>query len=331
MMNRKVILSASTLTGNLTIGNYIGAINNWKQLQEEYQCYYMIADLHGLTQQQDPKIFLERGYSFFAQYIALGLDYNKNTLFIQSHVSEHAELAWILNCFTPIGNLNRMTQFKDKSKLQKSINVGLFCYPVLMASDILLYDSSVVPVGEDQMQHLELCRDIVKWFNNRYSKTFITPEAYVGKQGSRIMSLTDPKKKMSKSDDNESSFISIIDPLNKISKKIKSATTDSGEIIKSDPAKQGITNLLVIYSCLSGKSIEKLEQEYQGKMYGHLKSDLAELVCETLKPIQERYKEVISDKGELTRIIKEGALKAKERAHNTLNRVYKNIGLITYL
>ncbi|MBG59394.1 MAG: tryptophan--tRNA ligase, partial [Peredibacter sp.] len=221
--DKKVILSGSTVTGDLTLGNYIGAINNWKKLQEDYNCHYFIADLHALTVAQDPKLLKERCYSFFAQYLALGLDPEKNTIFVQSHLHEHAELAWILTCLTPMGNLNRMTQFKDKSAQTKNINAGLFTYPVLMAADILLYQADLVPVGEDQRQHMELCRDIVVWWENRYGEgTLKMPDAYIGKAGARIMSLQDPDKKMSKSDENEKNFVSIIDTPKKIQKKIKS-------------------------------------------------------------------------------------------------------------
>ncbi|GAB4415400.1 MAG: tryptophan--tRNA ligase [Bacteriovoracaceae bacterium] len=327
--NKKTILSGSTVTGDLTIGNYIGAINNWKKLQDEYNCFYMVADLHGLTVLQNPKEFKERSLSFFAQYIALGLDPEKNTIFLQSHIHEHAELTWILSCLTPMGYLNRMTQFKDKSqKNEKNINAGLYTYPVLMASDILLYQADLVPVGEDQKQHLELCRDIVTFFHNRYGDTFTMPEPYIPKQGARIMSLQDPTKKMSKSDDNPNAYVSIIDTPKKIDKKFKSAVTDSETEIRFDPEnKAGISNLLTIYSVLSGKTIADIEKDYAGKMYGHLKVDLGQLVIETLKPVQEKYHDLMNNKDHLHQLMKQGAEKARGVATQTLDTVYDKIGL----
>lgn len=329
---KKTILSGSTVTGNLTLGNYIGAVMNWKKLQEEYDCYYFLADLHALTVQQDPKEFKERIYSFFAQYLALGLDPKKNVVFAQSHVHEHAELMWILTCLTPMGYLNRMTQFKEKSDKTKNINAGLFTYPVLMAADILLYGADMVPVGEDQRQHLELCRDIVGFYENRYGAgTLKLPEAYVPKSGARIMSLQDPDKKMSKSDENEKNFVSIIDEAKKIEKKIKSATTDSGSEIKYDPEnKAGLANLLTIYSVLSGKSYQDIETLYEGKLYGHLKVDLAEIVVETLRPVKEKYDDLMKNKDHLDALLKSGADRARVKAKETLARVYSDTGLIRF-
>lgn len=329
---KKTILSGSTVTGNLTLGNYIGAMMNWKKLQEEYDCYYFLADLHALTVSQDPAEFKQRIYSFFAQYLALGLDPHKNVVFAQSHVHEHAELMWILTCLTPMGYLNRMTQFKEKSeKNVKNINAGLFTYPVLMASDILLYQADLVPVGEDQRQHLELCRDIVGFFENRYGPgVFKLPDAYVPKSGARIMSLQDPDKKMSKSDENDKNYVSIIDDAKRIEKKIKSATTDSGSDIKFDPEnKAGLSNLMTIYSVLSGKTTQQLEQEYAGKMYGHLKVDLAEVVIETLKPIKAKYDDLMKNQDHLDNLLKSGAERAQVRARATLADVYKTIGLVS--
>ncbi|OIQ16069.1 MAG: tryptophan--tRNA ligase [Bacteriovorax sp. MedPE-SWde] len=328
-MSKETLLSASTATGNLTLGNYIGAINNWTKLQEEYDCFYMVADLHALTVKQDPKELQERSLSFYAQYLALGLDPEKNTVFMQSHVSEHAELAWILNCMTPMGNLNRMTQFKEKSaKNSKNINAGLFSYPVLMAADILLYQSDLVPVGEDQKQHLELARDIVTFFHNRYGETFTMPEPYIGKVGARVMSLQDPTSKMSKSDENEKSYVSIIDTPKKIQKKLKGAVTDTGTIVSYDKEeKPGISNLMTIYSVLSGMSMEDITTKFEGKMYGHLKVDLADLVCDTLKPVQDKYADLMSNKDFLEDVMAKNALKAKERANKTLIDVYDKVGL----
>lgn len=328
---KKTILSGSTVTGDLTLGNYIGAINNWKQLQEQYDCLYFLADLHALTVFQDPAILRERTYSFFAQYLALGLDPKKNIIFVQSQVPEHTELSWILTCLTPLGYLNRMTQFKEKSeKHEKNINAGLYTYPILMAADILLYQVDMVPVGEDQRQHLELCRDIVGFFENRYGPgIFKMPDAYVGKMGARIMSLQDPEKKMSKSDENKKNFVSIIDDAKEIEKKIKGAATDSGTEIKFDVEnKPGLSNLMTIYSVLSGKTIEQLELEYAGKMYGHLKVDLAGVVVDTLKPVKEKYDDLMKNKDYLDQLMKSGADRARERSSVTLNKVYKTVGLL---
>ncbi len=330
---KKTILSGSTVTGDLTLGNYIGAINNWKNLQEDYDCLYFLADLHALTVFQDPKILRERTYSFFAQYLALGLYPHKNIIFAQSHVHEHAELMWILTCLTPMGYLNRMTQFKEKAeKHVKNVNAGLYTYPILMASDILLYQADLVPVGEDQRQHLELTRDIVGFFENRYGEgTFKLPDAYVGKLGARIMSLQDPDKKMSKSDENEKNFVSIIEDSKKIEKKIKSATTDSGSEIKFDAEnKAGLSNLMTIYSVLSGKTIEQIEIDYQGKMYGHLKVDLAELVVETLRPVREKYDDLLKNRDYLDQLLKSGASRAQARARVTLDKVYHKVGLLKH-
>ena len=328
---KKTILSGSTVTGDLTLGNYIGAIHNWKQLQDQYDCLYFLADLHALTVYQDPKVLRERTYSFFAQYLALGLDPHKNIIFAQSQVHEHTELSWILTCLTPMGYLNRMTQFKEKSeKHVKNINAGLYTYPILMAADILLYQADLVPVGEDQRQHLELCRDIVGFFENRYGPgIFKMPEAYVGKMGARIMSLQDPEKKMSKSDENDKNFVSIIDDAKKIEKKIKSATTDSGSEIKYDQEnKVGLSNLMTIYSVLSGKSLDQIEKDYEGKMYGHLKVDLADIVVETLRPVREKYDDLMKNKDHLDQLLKSGAERAQSRAKVTLDDAYKAVGLL---
>ncbi|MBC7754773.1 MAG: tryptophan--tRNA ligase [Moraxellaceae bacterium] len=328
---KKTILSGSTVTGDLTLGNYIGAINNWTQLQDDYDCLYFLADLHALTVQQDPKLLKERTYSFLAQYVALGLDPQKNIIFAQSHVHQHAELMWILSCLTPMGNLNRMTQFKEKSeKHTKNINAGLFTYPTLMAADILLYQADKVPVGEDQKQHIELCRDLVTYFSNRYGEGILKmPEPFIAKTGARIMSLQDPTKKMSKSDENEKNFVSVIDDAKKIEKKIKSATTDSDIVVKYDlENKPGLANLLTIYSVLSKKSYETLEKEYEGKMYGHLKGDLANLVVETLAPVKIKYDDLMKNRDYLDQVLKQGADKASQRAQVTLGKVYDAVGLV---
>lgn len=328
---KKTILSGSTVTGDLTLGNYIGAIKNWKELQEQYDCLYFLADLHALTVTQEPQALNQRIRSFLAQYLALGLDPEKNIIFVQSHVHEHAELAWALTCLTPMGYLNRMTQFKEKSeKNVKNINAGLFTYPVLMAADILLYQADLVPVGEDQKQHLELCRDIVGFFDRAYRPGVLKmPDPHIPKAGARIMSLQDPTKKMSKSDENEKNYVSIIDDPKKIEKKIKSAATDSGTEIKFDEEnKAGVSNLLTIYSVLSGKTIAQLESEYVGKMYGHLKVDLAALVIETLKPVQDRYHDLMKNQDYLNQVMKSGAERAQARAQKTLRAAYEAMGLV---
>lgn len=328
---KKTILSGSTVTGDLTLGNYIGAISNWKKLQDDYDCLYFLANLHALTVYQDAKVLEERTFSFFAQYLALGLDPQKNIIFVQSQVHEHTELSWILTCLTPMGYLNRMTQFKDKSdKHPKNINAGLYTYPVLMAADILLYQADLVPVGEDQRQHLELTRDIVGFWQNRYGEgAFKMPDAYVGKTGARIMALQEPEKKMSKSDDNEKNFVSIIDDFKKIEKKIKGAATDSGTEVKYDPEnKAGLSNLMTIYSALSGKTTEQIEKDYEGKMYGHLKVDLADLVVSTLKPVREKYDDLMKNRDYLDQLMQQGAERAQVRARATLDTVYKTVGIL---
>ena len=317
------------MTGDLTLGNYIGAIQHWKQLQEKYDCLYFLADLHALTTRHGGLQLKEKTDSFFAQYLALGLNPERNTLFVQSHVRGHTELTWILTCLTPMGHLGRMVQFKEKSQNSKNVGAGLFTYPVLMAADILLYQTDLVPVGEDQKQHLELCRDIVNFFDNCYGKGVLTlPEPFIGKMGARIMSLQEPDKKMSKSDQNHKSFVSIIDPPKTIQKKIKSAVTDSGDHIAYDPQNQaGLANLLTIYAAFSGKDIQAICSEYQGKLYGHLKVDLADLVVEVLRPVQEEYNRLMQDRQYLREQMKIGADKAQVRAEKTLKQVYETIGL----
>lgn len=327
---KEILLSASAPSGNLTIGNYIGAVKNWERMQNEHQCYFIVVDLHAITTKQDPAVLRENSLSFFAQYLALGLDPDKQCIFFQSQVSEHAELAWTLNCFTSMGALNRMTQFKDKSqKHAKNINAGLFTYPVLMAADILLYDTKVVPVGEDQKQHLELTRDLAEWFNNNYGETFVVPEPYIGMVGARVMSLQDPSKKMSKSDENPKNYISIIDEPKKIMKKLKSAVTDTGDKVEFDEMnKPGVSNLLTIYSVMADKKMDEAVAHFDGKMYGHLKVETGELVCSVLEPVQKRYQELMSDKGELMRIARKNAERASAHARKTLDKVYDKVGFV---
>lgn len=328
---KKVILSGSTTTGTLTLGNYIGAVSNWARLQEEYECYYMVADLHGLTTRKDPKEFRDTCLSFFALYLACGLDPVKNVVFFQSQVPAHTELTWLLTCHTPMGALNRMTQFKDKSEKTREINAGLYTYPILMAADILLYQTDLVPVGEDQKQHLELTRDLAESFNKKYGTTFKMPEPYIPKIGARIMSLQDPTKKMSKSDEDTNNYISLLDLPKKIEKKIKSAMTDSdpqARVVYDTTNKPGIANLMTIFSVLNGKSYAEIEKDYEGKMYGHFKGDVASLVVETLRPVQEKYNQLMTDKGELERIIRINRDRAADKASSTLKAAYHNIGLV---
>lgn len=332
MAGKKTVLSASTTTGDLTLGNYIGAINNWAEMQEQYNCFYMVADLHSLTVYQDPKELKARVMSFFAQYLACGLDPDKNVVFVQSHVPEHAELCWALNCITPMGALKRMTQFKEKSEKTREINNGLYSYPVLMAADILLYQADLVPVGADQKQHLELTRDLAESFNKRYSPCFKVPEPFIGKTGARIMSLQDPTAKMSKSDENPKSFVSIIDPPKQIQKKIKAAVTDSdpNAVIKFDEKnKVGLANLMTIYSVLSGQSMEQIEKEFEGKMYGHIKVALADLVCDRFAPVQEKYADLMNNQDHLVSVMKKNSERAREVASKTRKRAYEALGLIS--
>ncbi|MDX5687619.1 tryptophan--tRNA ligase, partial [Clostridioides difficile] len=281
MSEKKVIFSGAQPSGKMTLGNYLGAIKNWTELQDNYDCYYSIVDLHAITVPQDPKVLRANTIELLAQYIACGLDPEKNTIFIQSHVKEHVELMWVLNTMTYMGELSRMTQFKDKSqKSEANLNAGLFTYPVLMAADILLYQTDLVPVGDDQKQHLELARDLANRFNNRFSPTFVVPEGYYPKGGARVMSLQEPTKKMSKSDSNENAFILLADDSDSIKRKIKRSVTDSLGVVKYNDEQPGIKNLIDIYSNLSKKSVEEIVNMYEGKGYGIFKEDVAEVVSE---------------------------------------------------
>ena len=286
--NKQIIFSGIQPSGHLNIAHYIGAIINWTKLQTEYDCLFTLVDMHTITVRQEPELLREHCYEHLALYIACGIDPEKNIIFAQSQVPAHAELAWILNCYTGMGELNRMTQFKDKSKRHASnINVGLFTYPTLMAADILLYQTNLVPVGHDQIQHLELTRDIAIRFNNLYGDVFVIPEVYTPKIGGRIMSLQDPSKKMSKSDENENAFITLLDSPDVIRQKMKRAVTDSGKEVYSDASKPGVSNLLTIFSAVTNKPINTLEQEYRDGGYGKFKTDIAEAIIEFLKPIQK--------------------------------------------
>ncbi|EQI21824.1 tryptophan--tRNA ligase [Clostridioides difficile] len=329
MSEKKVIFSGAQPSGKMTLGNYLGAIKNWTELQDNYDCYYSIVDLHAITVPQDPKVLRANTIELLAQYIACGLDPEKNTIFIQSHVKEHVELMWVLNTMTYMGELSRMTQFKDKSqKSEANLNAGLFTYPVLMAADTLLYQTDLVPVGDDQKQHLELARDLANRFNNRFSPTFVVPEGYYPKGGARVMSLQEPTKKMSKSDSNENAFILLADDSDSIKRKIKRSVTDSLGVVKYNDEQPGIKNLIDIYSNLSKKSVEEIVNMYEGKGYGIFKEDVAEVVSEALRPIREKYVDLLNNKDYLEKIYSMGAEKAEKQARKTLRKVYKKVGFI---
>jgi tryptophanyl-tRNA synthetase len=329
MSEKKIIFSGAQPSGKMTLGNYLGAIQNWTKLQDEYNCFYSVVDLHAITVPQEAKDLRANTMQLLAQYLACGLDPEKNTIFIQSHVSAHTELMWILNTMTYMGELSRMTQFKDKSqKSEANLNAGLFTYPVLMAADILLYQTDLVPVGEDQKQHLELARDLASRFNNRYSETFKIPEPYIPKEVGRVMSLQEPTKKMSKSDSNENAFILLADDADTIKRKVKRSVTDSLGIVNYTDEQPGIKNLLDIYSQLDNKSIEELVVMYEGKGYGIFKEDVAEVVAETLRPIREKYNDLLNNKDYLENVYAAGADKAEKQARKTLRKVYKKVGLI---
>jgi len=328
-MDKKTVLSGIQPSGSLTLGNYIGALRNFSDFQNEYECYYCIVDLHAITVPQVPKDLRKNTLEVLALYLACGLNPDKSTIFIQSHVHEHAELAWVLNTITYMGQLNRMTQYKDKSrKYNESINAGLFTYPVLMAADILLYQADLVPVGEDQRQHLELARDLAIRFNNKYSDTFSIPEPFIRSTGSKIMSLQDPSIKMSKSDPDKNAYILLLDDKDTIYKKIKRAVTDSENHIDYNDRQLGLKNLIDIFSSLTDKRTEEIVEMYQNKGYGEFKDDLAEVIIDCLEPIQRRYKELISDKEYLEKIYSIGAIKAERKANNTLRKVYKKVGFV---
>lgn len=325
--DKKVLYSGMQATGNLTLGNYLGALKNWVNICDEYECFYSVVDLHSITVRHDPPTLRKRARELLTLYIAAGLDPEKNCIYYQSHVSAHAELAWVLNCYTYMGELSRMTQFKDKSaKNADNINSGLFTYPVLMASDILLYQTDVVPVGVDQMQHLEITRDIATRFNGIYGDVFTVPEIYMGKVGRKIMSLQDPSKKMSKSDENVNGSIYLTDSPDTIIRKFKRAVTDSGcEILYSED-KPGIKNLIDIYCAITNKTTTEVEKEFDGKGYGEFKLAVGETVMECLKPIQEKQKDLLKDKAYIDGIIKNNADKAGYIANKTLRKVQKKVG-----
>ncbi|MFO7173375.1 MAG: tryptophan--tRNA ligase [Bacillota bacterium] len=324
----KRVLSGIQPSGVLTIGNYIGAMRQFVALQHEADCFFCIVDLHALTVPQDPEALHRQTLDLAALYLAVGLDPKKVTLFVQSHVPAHAELGWLLQCVAYFGEMSRMTQFKEKSAGKESVTVGLFTYPALMAADILLYQADLVPVGEDQKQHVELTRDLAQRFNHRFGETFRVPEPLIPKVGARIMSLDDPTKKMSKSNPNPNSYISLLDPPEVIQRKIRRAVTDSEAEVRYDPERKlAVSNLMEIYSQLAGISLEEVAERYRGKGYGVFKQDLAEVVVSALAPIQERYRE-LRESPELLRILDEGAEKAAAVAEATLRTVKERMGLV---
>jgi tryptophanyl-tRNA synthetase len=326
---KPVVLSGIQPSGHLTLGNWLGALKNWVTLQERYDCHYALVDLHTITARQDPKQLRERCYEFLALYIACGLDPRDNVLFVQSHVGAHARLSWVLNCYTMVGELNRMTQFKDKSaKNADNINAGLYGYPVLMAADILLYDTAKVPVGEDQKQHLELTRDVALRFNNIYGPVFRVPEPMIPPVGARIMGLQDPGAKMSKSGDNENDAVYLLDPPDTIDRKFKRAVTDSGSEVRYSSDKPGVANLMSILSATTGESFEAIEARFAGAGYGRFKGAVAEAVIEKLRPVQQRYRDIRADEAGLRAILEDGAARAAARADRTLARVHDALGFI---
>ncbi len=329
---RRRVLSGIKPTGSLTIGNYLGALKNWARVQADYKCYFCVVDLHAITVQQDPAELREATRRNAALYIACGIDPEQSTLFVQSHVPAHSQLAWVLTCLTSMGQLSRMTQYKDKAAKQEagSVGAGLFVYPALMAADILLYQAHAVPVGEDQKQHVELTRDIAQRFNYVYGDTFVLPEVMIPPTGARIMGLDDPLHKMSKSDDADNHGIALLDPPDKVKKKLMRAVTDSGSQIafSDDPERAGVNNLLVIYEGFTNQKREAIEAHFAGKGYGDLKKGVVEAVNEGLKPIQARYRELTGEQGYIDQVLAKGARDAHAVAQNTLDLVYERIGFL---
>tara|TARA_B100000989_G_scaffold158355_1_gene118198 strand:+ start:245 stop:1306 length:1062 start_codon:yes stop_codon:yes gene_type:complete len=345
---KPVILTCAQPSGQLTIGNYLGAVKNWATMLDDYECYFGVVDLHAITVKYTPADLRKNTFSCVAQYIACGLDPERSNIFVQSHVIGHTELAWLLSCITPIGDLQRMTQFKEKAaklgfKLGEgnelkfthdgarsgaSVNSGLLMYPVLMAADILLYNADAVPVGNDQRQHLELCRDLAQRFNHKYSDTFTIPKPFIPKQGARIMALQDPERKMSKSDENQSSTIYILDEPSVLKKKIMSAVTDSSSEIVASEDKPGVSNLLQIYSVMSGRTVADIEGSLKGEGYGTLKKEVADAVISVFEPVQAKYKDLIDDKSYLESVLRSGADAAQKRAYKVLGKVYRKAGFV---
>lgn len=324
---KKVVLSAIQPTGTPTLGNYLGALKNWKNMADDYECYYAVADLHSITVRPEPAQLRRKTLEMYAFLLAIGLDPEKNTVFVQSHVNAHAQLGWILNCYTQFGEAARMTQFKDKSeKHPENVNVGLFAYPMLMAADILLYQANYVPIGVDQKQHLEITRNIADRFNGLYGETFTLPEPFIGKTGAKIMSLQEPTKKMSKSDTNAKAFISVLDDTDTIVRKIKSAVTDSEARVHYAQGKDGVNNLMGIYSCCTGKDFAEIEKEFEGKGYGDFKVAVAEAVAAELAPVRDGFNRLIADKSYLNACMEAGAQKAARVANRTLRKAMKRVG-----
>ena len=328
---QKICYSGVQPSGNLTIGNYLGAIRNFATYSDAYKCFYCVVDEHAITVRQNPAELRRRTYETLALYMACGLDPEKNTLYVQSHVPAHAELAWILNCYTMFGELSRMTQFKDKStKHADNVNAGLFTYPVLMASDILLYQTDVVPVGIDQKQHVELCRNIAERFNQLFPGTFTVPEPLISKSGKKIMSLAEPTKKMSKSDENPNAIVYILDDKDTVIRKFRRAVTDSDTVVRFADGKDGINNLMTIYSCFTGKTMEEIEREFDGRGYGDFKLAVGEVTADALAPVQARFAELLADKAGLEAQMRRGAEEAQYYARKTLSKVQKKLGFVPF-
>lgn len=326
---KKKVLSCIQPSGMLTLGNYLGALKNWRAMQEDFDCTFAVADLHAITVRQEPSALRSQIYSTYALLLALGIDPQKSTLFIQSHVPEHTALTWLLSCNTQFGEMSRMTQFKDKSaKHPENVNVGLFSYPVLMAADILLYKPDLVPVGADQKQHLEIARDIAIRFNNKYGDVFTVPDAYIPSSGARIMSLQDPSKKMSKSDDNANAWVAILDDKDTVIRKFKRAVTDSEACVRMSEEQSGISNLITIYSAVTGKTTAETEREFEGKGYGEFKLAVGEAVADELAPVRAAYEEIIKDKKALEQLYREGSQKAEQVARKTYFKAMKKVGFV---
>jgi tryptophanyl-tRNA synthetase len=325
---KPVVLTCAQPTGKLHLGNYLGAVANWERMQDDYECYFGIVDQHAITLPKEPAELRRATYSCLAQYLASGIDPARSHIFVQSHVVGHTELAWVLGCLCPLGQLERMTQFKDKARKQESVGAGLLYYPVLMAADILLYNAHVVPVGEDQIQHMELARDLAEKFNRVYSPTFNIPEAHVGKSGARIMSLQNPASKMSKSDPDPGATIYLVDKPDEVRKKILSAVTDSGSEVRAADDKPGITNLLSIFSAVSSRPVADIEAEFSGKGYGVFKKAVADAVIARLDPVRRRYEELFPDAERLDQVLKEGAAAAQRTAGRTLAKVHRKVGFV---
>lgn len=329
MSEQKRVLSFIQPSGLLTLGNYLGALKNWTEMQNDFDCTFAVADLHAITVRQEPAKLRNQIYSTYAILLALGIDPEKNTVFIQSHVPEHAQLAWLLSCYTQFGEMSRMTQFKDKSQRHPdNVNVGLFSYPVLMAADILLYKADLIPVGADQKQHIEIARDIANRFNNIYGDVFTIPDGYIPKSAARIKSLQDPTKKMSKSDDNVNAWVAILDTKDDIIRKFKRAVTDSDSRVIMSEDKPGVSNLISIYSAVTGKTTEEVEREFDGKGYGDFKLAVGEAVADELAPIKQKHDEIIKDKKELERLYRIGAEKAEYVARKTYLKAMKKVGFV---